>query len=333
VFSNVPRMPELRYDAIGGQAVIVAVERAARPFTVAPAEDSLSVPSDCPFCAERETMTPPEVHRIGEGEPDSPGWRVRVVPNLYPIVAPAPAEHASSDHSRGGTVTPATGAHEVVVLSPDHHASFGRLDDTAATEVLTVIRDRVRHHLGDGHSYVQAFVNQGRAAGASIAHPHAQIVALDLVPPAVESGVERFIAARVDLVARELSDARRDALVVVDGPALAWSPFAAGSPYAMRVAHRSTRARFDDATDAEVRVVAIALRDALAALHALLGEPAYNVVVRTAPPALPAGEFHWYLDIVPRIGVVAGFEQGTGILVNVTPPEQAAAQLREAAGR
>jgi UDPglucose--hexose-1-phosphate uridylyltransferase len=230
-------------------------------------------------------------------------------------------------------VTPATGDHEVVILSPDHRMSFGRLDDIGATEVLTVIRDRVRHHLEAGHSYVQAFVNQGRAAGASIAHPHAQLVALDLVPPAVEAGLDRVVAARTDLVARELADARRDDLVVVDGPALAWSPFASGTPYGMRVAHRSTRARFDEATDAEVQVVAIALRDALAALHALLGEPAYNVVFRTAAPDRTAGEFHWYLDILPRTGVVAGFEEGTGILVNVVPPEQAATQLREAAAR
>ncbi len=327
-------MPELRYDAISGQAVIVAVERAARPFTVAPADDTLSVPSDCPFCSGSEAMTPPEVHRTGDGSADTLGWRVRVVPNLYPIVGPAADAIArgapDGDHSRHGTVTPATGAHEVVVLSPDHHASFGRLDDRGATEVLTVIRDRVRHHLASGHSYVQAFVNQGRAAGASIAHPHAQLVALDLVPPAVETGVERFLAARADLVARELSDARRDGLVVVDGPALAWSPFASGTPYGMRVAHRSTRARFDEATDAEVGVVAVALRDALSALHALLGEPAYNVVLRSAPPDRPAGEFHWYLDVLPRTGVVAGFEQGTGILVNVVPPEQAATQLRDA---
>lgn len=326
-------MPELRYDAISGRAVIVAVERAARPFTVAPADDSLTVPSDCPFCAEHEAETPPEVHRVGDGQPDTPGWRVRVVPNLYPIVAPADAPAASTERSERGMVTPATGAHEVVILSPDHRASFGRLDDQGATEVLMVIRDRIRHHLAAGHSYVQAFVNHGRAAGASIAHPHAQIVALDLVPPAVEAGLERFVSARTDLVARELADARRDGLVVVDGPALAWSPFASWTPYGMRVAHRSTRARFDEATDAEVRVVAIALRDAIATLHALLGEPAYNVVVRTAPPDRPAGEFHWYLDVLPRTGVVAGFEEGTGIFVNVAPPEQAAAHLREAAGR
>jgi UDPglucose--hexose-1-phosphate uridylyltransferase len=99
----------------------------------------------------------------------------------------------------------------------------------------------------------------------------------------------------------------------------------------MRVAHPSTRARFDEANDAQVEVVALALRDSLAALHTLLGEPAYNVVVRSAPPDRSVGEFHWHLDVFPRLGVVAGFEEGTGILVNVVPPEQAAAQLRAAA--
>jgi UDPglucose--hexose-1-phosphate uridylyltransferase len=215
-----------------------------------------------------------------------------------------------------------------VVLSPDHNASFGNLTDDAATEVLTVIRDRVRFHLDGGHAYVQAFVNHGKAAGASIAHPHAQVVALDVVPAAVEAGVERL--ATTDLVARELSEARREELVVVDGPAPAWSPFAAWVPYGMRVAHRSTRARFDEATDAEVRVVAISLRDALASLYAALGDAPYNVVIRTAPPGRSAGEFHWHADVLPRTTLVAGFEEGTGILVNTVPPEQAAARLRDA---
>jgi UDPglucose--hexose-1-phosphate uridylyltransferase len=315
-------MPELRTDAIRGHQVIVAVERAARPFTVAPAAEATS-PADCPFCATHEAMTPPEVYRTGEGEPDRPGWRVRVVPNLYPIVA-----ETASDGAR-----PATGAHEVIVLSPDHDRSFGRLDDDAAVEVLTVLRDRVRHHLAAGRRFVAVFVNEGRAAGASIAHPHAQLVALDLIPPTAEVDVIRFVEARTDLVAREIVDARRDGLVVVDGPAVAWSPFAAGSPYAMRVAHPSTRARFDEANDAQVAVVALALRDTLASLHALLGEHAYNVVVRSAPPDMAVGEFHWHLDVTPRIGVTAGFEDSTGILVNSVPPEQAAMQLRQAKTR
>jgi UDPglucose--hexose-1-phosphate uridylyltransferase len=326
-------MPELRHDAISGHSVIVAAERAARPFTVASTPPTAE-PDNCPFCAGREEMTPPEVHRTGEGEPEREGWRVRVVPNLYPLVRPAEAEaqKAPPAHdSRGPRAAPITGVHEVVVLSPDHNVSFGQLDDAGATEVLTVVRDRIRVHLDAGHAYVQAFVNQGKAAGASIAHPHAQIVALDLVPPAVEAALERF--ATTDLVAREISDSRRDDLVVVDGPAPVWSPFAAFAPYAMRVAHRSTRARFDEATDAEIGVVAIGLRDALTALRGAIGDAPYNVVIRTAPPHRGAGEFHWHVDVLPRTTLIAGFEEGTGILVNSMPPEQAAVALRTGAAR
>ncbi len=283
-FANVLRMPELRHDAISGRSVIVAIERAARPFTFPKPPASTTEPGDCPFCAGREEMTPPEVHRTGPGEAETQGWRVRVVPNLYPIVGPAephdPPRTVDFGSEHGATAV--AGAHEVVVLSPDHDAAFARLDDDAAIEVLAVIRDRVRFHLDAGHAYVQAFVNHGEAAGASIAHPHAQLVALDMVPPAVAASVDRL--ATSDLVARELADARRENLVVLDGPAPAWSPFAAWVPYGLRVAHRSTRARFDEATDAEIRVVALGLRDALARLLDTLGDVPYNVVLRTAPP-------------------------------------------------
>jgi UDPglucose--hexose-1-phosphate uridylyltransferase len=323
-------MPELRHDAISGRSVIVAIERAARPFTFPTKPSGTGEPADCPFCAGREEMTPPEVHRTGPGDAETEGWRVRVVPNLYPLVGPAephdPARVTGFGEEHGAI--PIAGAHEVVVLSPDHYASFGTLDDDAATEVLTVIRDRVRFHLDAGHAYVQAFVNHGRAAGASIEHPHAQLVALDVVPAAVAAGVERL--ATTDLVAREIAEARRDELVIVDGPAPGWSPFAAWVPYGMRVAHRSTRARFDEATDAEVRVVALGLRDALARLHAALGDAPYNAVVRSAPPGRVAGEFHWHVDVLPRTTLLAGFEEGTGILVNTVPPELAALRLRDA---
>ena len=119
--------------------------------------------------------------------------------------------------------------------------------------------------------------------------------------------------------------------MVVDGPAPAWCPPAAWTPYELRVAHRSTRARFDEATDAEIggRRVGTARR-ARRASHALLGEPPYNLVVHTAPPGRRPASYHWYVDVLPRTGVVAGFEQGTGIFVNIVPPEQAATRLREA---
>ncbi|MGQ0805216.1 MAG: galactose-1-phosphate uridylyltransferase [Actinomycetota bacterium] len=309
-------MPELRKDELSGRWVLLAPGRAARPGAFsARAADERDAADDCPFCPGNEHETPPEVARTGEGAPDTPGWRVRVVPNLYPFVGGE------------GAGPGATGAHEVVILSPAHDRSLARLSEEEAIEAVSMLRDRVRHHLGAGRAYVQAAVNHGPAAGASIAHPHAQVIALDFVPPAVVSTLERVNAAGDDLVAGAAAAALGAGLAVVEGPAPAWCPDAASAPYEMRVAHRSTRARFDEATDAEIAVVTRATREAVARLEALLDDPSYNLVVHTAPPG-PPGFFHWYVEVRPRVAVLAGFELGTGIYVNVVAPDDAAAQLR-----
>ena len=262
-------------------------------------------------------MTPPEVARTGQGAPETTGWRVRVVPNLYPIVG--------GDNAGPG----ATGAHEVAVLSPAHSRSFAQLDDAQAIEVLTVLRDRARYHLRAGHAFVQVVINHGAAAGASIEHPHAQLVALDFVPPAVEDAVHRFEVAGRDLVVADLERAG-DALRIADGGAPSWCPYAASTPYEFRIALRTPGARFDDADDARVEAVAQTTRSTLARLAAVLGDVPYNVVVFTAPPGAAPDAFHWFVEVQTRIAVVAGFEQGTGVLVNTIPPELAASRLRDA---
>jgi len=307
--------PELRHDGVSGRLVLVTPGRAARPHTF-PASTNTGKPASCPFCPGHESDTPPEVARTGDGAPDRPGWRVRVVPNLYPLVAP--------DGSEG-----ATGAHEVLVLSPSHNRSFAHLTDEQATEAFTVMRDRARYHLAEGHAFAQASINHGREAGASLVHPHAQLVALDFVPPAVQAALGRF-AARGDLVAADAVAGDDNGLTVLEGDVAAWCPLASSSPYQLRIAHCDAGARFDDASDDELGPVALAARDVLARVGASIGDVPYNLVVHTAPPARP-GPFHWYLEIVPRTGVMAGFELGTGVHVNVVAPEEAAARLREAA--
>jgi UDPglucose--hexose-1-phosphate uridylyltransferase len=308
-------MPELRRDELSGRWVLLAPGRAARPYTFgSPAPDAPG-PDACPFCPGNEHSTPPEVCRTGDGAPDTPGWRVRVVPNLYPIVGGADAGPG------------ATGAHEVVVLSPVHDHSFAQLDDVQATEVLTVLRDRSRFHLDAGRTFVQVVINHGRAAGASIDHPHAQLIALDLMPPAVTEALERFGAAGRDLVVTDLDDAG-DALRVLDGPVAAWCPNAASTPYELRIALRDGGARFADTGDGQIAAVAGTVRSALGRLATTLGDVPYNLVVHTAPPAVAPGAFHWYVEVQTRMTIVAGFEQGTGILVNTTPPEDAAQRLR-----
>ncbi|MGZ8764288.1 MAG: galactose-1-phosphate uridylyltransferase [Acidimicrobiia bacterium] len=316
-------MPELRHDPVSGRRVIVAPERDARPHSSQPLSDATNPPPECPFCHGNEHATPPEVLRTGTGAPNTTGWAVRVVPNLYPIVG---GEHAT---------TGATGAHEVVVLCTDHFRTFGMLDDDQAVDVFTVLRDRTRTHLATGHRHVQVFINHGKEAGASLSHPHAQVVALDFVPPATDAALARFSAAGADIVDQQITEVDGGPLAVSGGPAPAWCPHASGSPYEIRVAHRAARATFADATADEIRAVAIALRDALARLAVTVGDVPYNVILHSAPPSAPdlslapGPSFHWYIEVLPRLNIVAGFEMGTGVFVNIGLPEVAAARLRD----
>src|SRR3954454_20542440 len=204
-------MSQLRHDALSGRDVIIAAERAARPTTFASGDEAART-GECPFCPGHERKTPPEVARVGTSEPDEPGWQVRAFPNLYPIVE----------------------THEVVVLSPGHR-SFADLDDDEATNVVRVWRDRVHTHLEAGHVYSVAILNHLKAAGASIAHPHAQVFVLDVVPRAVEEAMARVRDAGVDLVR---ADAEREELVVARGDDVTlWCPYASAAPYQLRVAH------------------------------------------------------------------------------------------------
>jgi UDPglucose--hexose-1-phosphate uridylyltransferase len=297
-------MQQLLVDGLTGDQVILAPARALRPDTFRVQSEPLpaSVPS-CPFCDGNEHETPPEVARCGPGEPDTPGWTVRVVPNKYPLV---------------GDGVP--GAHEVVIFSPAHDADLSALTEDSAADVMVALRDRTRFHLAQGCVYAQAFVNQGKAAGASIEHPHAQIVALDLVPARARLRLDHFTpSAFVD-------DQEH---LVADGAVRVWCPRAAATPYTFRLAPADGGARFDEASEEQARATGFALRDAIARLRTIIGAAAYNVMIETAPRDHDA-PFRWWIDVVPRLTITAGFELGTGLSVNIVAPADAAAALRSA---
>jgi UDPglucose--hexose-1-phosphate uridylyltransferase len=347
--------PEIRLDQLTGLRTILSPARADRPFDFGglPTEENSEAAEKCPFCEGREDRTPPEVwaDRPGGGGADTPGWRVRAVPNLYPALA-------QSDEAGGGEadegVTPAgdplraasrgrepdlfkptvaTGFHEVVINSPRHVTALAQLDDSELSAAVAGWRERMSAH-AERSAYVQLIVNEGKEAGASLEHSHAQLYALGFVPAQVARERERFVSYNQhtmggDLLAEIASEEvrRKERLVAIDDDALLICPWASRSPFELRIIPRNPAPSFE--RDDEVGLGM--LRTALGALEARFERvPQFNAWTLTAPRG--AETFHWHLDIAPRIGIRAGFEMSTGIELNVFPPERAAAELRDALG-
>jgi UDPglucose--hexose-1-phosphate uridylyltransferase len=332
-------LPEIRIDPLSGHRTIVAGERSRRPG----GEPTCSAPEPIdakrdPFAEGHEDRTPPELYAVrpAGGPPDSPGWIVRVVPNLYPALDPVAADGAVQEHAgtRGQpdlfVSGPATGAHEVVINGPQSVLSLAELPIEQVVAAVEAWRVRMRAHAGS--AYLQLIVNERREAGASLPHTHAQLYALDFVPAAVARERERAAAYTTrtmgqsllgDLVAEEVR--RRERIVTIDEEAVLMAPYASRLPFQLMLAPRTPRARFEDAGPSGAAL----LHDGLCRLARHLGSsPPLNLWVRTAP--LGAEDFCWRIDIVPRLTHLAGLELSTDVNLNIVAPEHAAAVLREA---
>ncbi len=331
-------MPELRIDPLSGLRVIVAGERGARPGAfIDVAAGTVVDPETDPFLEGHEDRTPEEVYalRPDGGAPNSPGWRVRVVPNKFPALSAEGGGDEEDDPLATGrgqpdlfAVRPASGAHEVVINGPEPVGSLLDLGPDGLADAMGVWRERIRAHANAG--YVHVIVNEGQAAGASLPHTHAQLYALPLVPVVVARERERFTAYRDrtegrnllgDVIQEEVK--RRERLVAVDDEGVAICPFAAMVPFHVQIAPRTPAPRFED----DGPLCAALLHDVLRRLAAELdGVPPLNLWVRTAPRG--AETFCWRIDVLPRLAHPAGLEMGAGIQLCVLAPEAAAERLR-----
>jgi UDPglucose--hexose-1-phosphate uridylyltransferase len=325
-------MPEVRIDPLTGQRAIVAGARADRPggeLRATPPEPL--DPATDPFALGHEDRTPPEVYAVrpGGGEPNTPGWIVRVVPNLYPALSAdseQPPPHANPDLFWAG---PAVGAHEVIVNTPEPVISLSQLSVEQVAGAVEVWRERMRVHRDA--ACVHLIVNERREAGASLPHSHAQLYALDFVPSAIARERERFGAYATktmggnllgDLVQEEVR--QRERIVAIDDESVLMAPYGARVPFQLLLAPRTPRMRFED----DGPTGAAMLHQALSRLSRRLGaSPPLNLWVRTAPRG--AEHFCWRIDILPRLTHLAGLELGAGVHLNVVPPERVAAELRD----
>jgi UDPglucose--hexose-1-phosphate uridylyltransferase len=328
-------MPEVRVDPLNGHKTIVAGERSRRPGgeprCLAPEPID---PAKDPFAEGNEAMTPPELYaiRANPSEPDTPGWKVRVVPNLYPALAPPGTQPEAAPEAREDlfATRPAEGWHEVIVNGPESVQSLAELAPRQVELAMQTWRERMQAH-GEC-AYTQLIVNERREGGASLEHTHAQLYALDFVPAEVARERERAgaYATRTeghdlleDVVAEEV---RRQARVVaIDEEAVLLAPWASRVPFQLMLAPRKPRARFEEEGPLGARL----LHDGLRRLHRHLGaSPPLNLWVRSAPRGVQ--RMCWRIDVMPRLTHLAGLELSTGLNLNIVAPEDAAAALREA---
>ena len=330
-------MPELRKDPIIDRWVIISTERAKRPSDLQ-LEKSRARGGFCPLCPGNEDKTPSEVFALRDDNTSSngPGWKLRVVPNKFPALV---IEGDLNKQQEGlYEKMDGIGAHEVIIETTDHNANASTLSSMDFKNILFAYEQRINELKKDGRfRYISIFKNYGEVAGASMEHPHSQVIALPVAPKrALEemSGAEAYYLKNkrcifCDIVAQELKT--RERLVVENDYFLAFEPYAPRFPFETCMLPKKHISSFENTDNDMFGAMADCLSLVLKKINKALGFPPYNYILHSSPTDNSENDFyHWHFEIIPRLTKVAGFEWGTGFYINPTPPEQAAQHLREA---
>jgi len=319
---------QLRLNPLTGRWVTINAERAMRPTDFATRIQTVeSDPSrPCPFCPGHEDPSAPAMLTIGDGD----DWKMRVIPNLYPAFD---GEDSLAVRNLGPVhvMAEASGTHEVFVFTRDHHGGIDTFGDDSCGQIMSVLKQRLLEHAATRNiRYTQAIVNHGREAGASLSHPHGQLLGLPFVPGEIldeERAFVRFEGGCILCATVESELVSGERVVLATDDAVVVCPFWSGGPYEMLVIPRHHDQHLPDASDESLAGVGRAIRDALAHLNAVFPDVSFNLVFHTAPHQHD-GPFHWHAHLWPKLTTVAGFERGTGVMINIVPPEQAADELR-----
>lgn len=336
---------EVRKDYLLDRWVIIAVERAKRPSDFKVKPSPRDVGKVCPFCPGNEDMTPAatllylEVEGKLLRDRDSEGsrrsdWIVRCFPNRYPAVKPEAKEVKAVDNGMLYR-TRAYGFHEVVVESSihDEQPSKMRLKQLKYSLMAQIERAAAFYSI-PSIRYVQIFRNYRREAGASLSHPHSQIIATEQIPKILTDEVEssmRYMREEGRCLFCDIIEVERESqrLIYENEHFIVLAPWASIQPFEFWILPKKHSANLLKTTDKELDELSRILKASLKALSETLRDPPYNYVFHTTPKHPEVEEsYHWHLEVYPKLAVWAGFEIGTGMYINVTPPEVAAEALK-----
>ena len=329
-------MSELRRDPITGRWNIFNTDEPLGPdgFEVERHEPSGAT---CPFCAGNEHLTPPEIYAIrpSTSRANGPGWQLRAVPNKFPAL------RIEGELGRRGLglfdLSNGLGAHEVIIETPDHTKQMADLTLQELEQVCGAFKARSLDLRGDRRlKYTLIFKNFGRSAGASLEHTHSQLIALPIVPKRVLEelkGAARYFEFRercpfCDMIQQELKDDER--IICENKGFLAFCPYVSSFPFEIWVLPKTHSSDFAAIAQEPMRDLVRILKEVLVRVRMALSDPPYNFIIQTSPiEPREREEYHWHLELSPKLTRLAGFEWGTGFYINPTPPELAAKVLRE----
>ncbi|HSB77458.1 MAG TPA: galactose-1-phosphate uridylyltransferase [Candidatus Methylomirabilis sp.] len=329
-------MPELRKDPVTSRWVIISTERGKRPSDFGP-ELERKKTGFCPFCPGNEDKTPSEVlaYRASGSPANGAGWHVRVVPNKFPALQIEGELNRQGDgmYDKMNGI----GAHEVIIETPEHGETLASMSESRLEDILWAFRDRFLDLKKDlRFRYILIFKNYGEAAGASLEHPHSQLIATPIIPKRVQEeldGAKAYYNYKercvfCDIVRQELNQGLR--LISENEDFVAAAPFAARFPFETWILPKAHDAFFEDAQKREYVSLSKILRDVLLRVEKVLTNPPYNLIIHTAPLRETDGRYyHWHIELMPKLTRVAGFEWGSGFYINPTSPEEAAKFLRD----
>ncbi|MEW6171407.1 MAG: galactose-1-phosphate uridylyltransferase [Candidatus Omnitrophota bacterium] len=331
-------MSELRRDPIVGRWVIVDTDHPATPDKFDKEVHTFNQTANCPFCYGNEHLTPPEIEafRYPDTKANTSGWQTRVVPNKFPAL------QIEGDLERRGLgifdLSNGVGAHEVIIETPYHTKNIPELLDDEVEKMLEMYcRRGIDLRKDKRFKYIMIFKNYGASAGASMEHPHSQLIALPMVPKNVSeelTGAQNYFNYRdrcifCDMMRQELQEKER--IIEENRDFVAFCPFVSRFPFEVWIMPKKHSGYFCHISREGITELASILKGVLTRIKVVLSDPAYNYIIHTSPIDGEEREaYHWHFEIMPKLTRVAGFEWGTGFYVTPTPPELAAKLLREA---
>ncbi|MFS7908157.1 putative galactose-1-phosphate uridyl transferase, class I, HIT-like superfamily [Helianthus anomalus] len=339
------RNPEIRKDAVNNRTVILSPARSRRPSdfkSKSQAKPDSNPSSDgqpqCPFCAGNEHQCAPEIFRSPEDSTSD--WKVRVIENLYPALSRDLKVKSDDDEYRHADVTSGDvslggfGFHDVIIESPVHSVHLPDLSASRIAGVLLAYKKRVEQLCAvDSISYVQVFKNHGASAGASMSHSHSQIIALPVIPSTASTRLNSMKEYHNQTGKCVLCNIHTNKLLIDESTHfISISPFASAFPFETWIIPRYHSSHYHELDEDKAIDLGGLLKLTLQKLSVQLNDPPYNYMIHTSPLQITSSQLpytHWYIQIVPQLSTIGGFEMGTGCYINPVFPEDAAKILRE----